>query len=174
MTGKKPGSNHWSKAEDALLMELRQTCRTWKQIGERMPDRTWQACKRRGDKLGLWAPVRPRRYDWTEEQDNQIKQMRAEGYGYDLIGANLGRHKDTVKNRADALGLPKFKAKGGRKKGVKQLRPKKYIPSVLPPVGKQRPCIGKLCQDQPKRNLSKPGLWLCESCTIYASQARMG
>ena len=52
---------------------------------------------------------------WCPEMDATLRTMRADGAGYNMIGAAIGVDGTTVKRRVIALELPVWSKGGGRR-----------------------------------------------------------
>ena len=85
-------NDEWTKTDDCRLRELlRKQKYSYTEIGRRLR-RSEGAVKRRCITLGIKErPVRVRTRLWTAEEEKRLIEMKEQGYGFDNIGAELGR-----------------------------------------------------------------------------------
>jgi hypothetical protein len=97
---------------------------------------------------------------WTEKEEKELRQLKADGMGWADIGAALNRTAKAVKQRYYVLRQAGIDRQGGRPKGS-------IVQCRRHPMGKD-PCIGIFCKELPRDKRRKvnrnAGYFLCEGC----------
>lgn len=102
----------WAAEEDRRLESLARHALNWVEVAENMPGRTVDACRRRGNALGLHVFQRPRK--WSEEDDDVLREHWGDASAdVHELASRLGRTESAVRNRALRLGLT-----GGERKRI--------------------------------------------------------
>ena len=99
----KPG-NDWSPSEDYILRN--EAGLKASKVMELLPGRTAQSIRSRRKVLMRKPPEQPIRYRdrWTDEHDDQLRELAAEGLNYAEIGALMNRTPNGIKHRMCKLG----------------------------------------------------------------------
>lgn len=97
----------WTEADDSQLQHLLKQYRyTYTEMAERLR-RSEGAVKRRIATLGIRErPVRREIRRWTAEEERRLVEMRAQGYGWDNIAAELGRTAICVRGKYERMACP--------------------------------------------------------------------
>jgi hypothetical protein len=99
----------WTEAEDRLLVRLlREYKYTYSELAEKL-HRSEGAIKRRLSTKGIKErPVRNTPQPWTEAEEQRLIEMKAAGYGWDNIAAELHRSALCVRGKYERLLNPEY------------------------------------------------------------------
>lgn len=95
----------WTPAEDFIIQNGKKL--TIKQLMALMPDRSADSITHRYRKIHRTRPVAG---PWTENEDEMLRDLHAEGVGYAEMAAKIGRTYAAVKGRLRFLSKDKIVA----------------------------------------------------------------
>ncbi len=95
----------WTPAEDFIIQNAQKLSAA--ELVELLPGRTLEGINSRRLRLGCRPKAAP---PWTPDEDEQLRDMHAEGMGYLEIAATLGRTRAAIKGRLRFLAKDEIQA----------------------------------------------------------------
>lgn len=105
-------TKRWTPEEDSIIKSAPKL--SVAELVELLPGRSWEAVQERRRRHMV---TRPQSTPWTQDEDEQLRDMHAEGAGYAEIAAAVGRTYAAVKGRLRFLSKDEIVAAATPPKG---------------------------------------------------------